>query len=206
MASVGYDLYVKMIEETVRELRGDVQKGDITTKVELHVDAFLPQDYVSSDLVRVEMYKKIASINDEASRDDLMEELIDRFGDPTRPVINLVDIAHLKGLCSRIGIDLVSSKPGGLVMRFSQSADLKPEYLINALRGHERNIRLAAGSATQLIYSVGLTPKSDEELLQGAVPLMEDIVKKIADEQAKGSQDAVERAALRVLTEEGEGK
>jgi len=205
MASVGYDLYVKMIEETVRELRGDVQKGDITTKVELHVDAFLPQDYVSSDLVRVEMYKKIASIYDEASRDDLMEELIDRFGDPTRPVINLVDIAHLKGLCSRIGIDLVTSKPGGLVMRFSQSADLKPEYLISALHGHERNIRLAAGSSTQLIYSIGLSKKTDEELLQGAVPLMEDIVKKIMQEQAKDGQGAVERAARKVLTGEGEG-
>ena len=98
------------------------------------------------------------------------------------------------------------SKPGGLVMRFSQSADLKPEYLINALHGHERHIRLAAGSATQLIYSVGLTKKSDEELLQGAVPLMEDIVKKIAAEQAKDSQGAVERAAKRVLTEEGDNK
>lgn len=204
MASVGYDLYVKMIEETVRELRGDVQKGDITTKVELHVDAFLPQDYVSSDLVRVEMYKKIASITDEASRDDLMEELIDRFGDPTRPVINLIDIAHLKGLCSRIGIDFVTSKPGGLVMRFSPGAELKPGHLIDAMRGHEKNLRLAAGSATQLIFSMGLTKRSDEELLQAAVPLMEDIVQKICAAQENDAQGAMERAAKRVLTEEAE--
>lgn len=206
MASVGYDLYVKMIEETVRELRGDVQKGDITTKIDLHVDAFLPQEYVSSDLVRVEMYKKIASIADEAAREDLMEELIDRFGDPTRPVINLVDIAHLKGLCSRIGIDLVSSKAGSLVMRFSANADLKPEHLIKALAGHEKNLRLSAGSSTTLIYTIGLTQKTDEELLQGAVPIMEDIVKKICAEQEKDAQGAIERIVQTVHTgEDDEG-
>ena len=69
MASVGYDLYVKMIEETVRELRGDVSQGDIDTRVDIQVDAYLPQDYVSNDLLRVEMYKKIASIRSDESRE-----------------------------------------------------------------------------------------------------------------------------------------
>ena len=205
MASVGYDLYVKMIEETVKELRGDVGKGDITTKVELRVDAFLPQEYVSSDAVRVEMYKKIASITDEASRDDLLEELIDRFGDPTQPVLNLVDIAHLKGLCSRIGIDLVNCKGGALVMRFSQMARVKPEHLITAMHGHERQLRLAAGSATSLLFSLPGAKKSDEDLLRAAVPVMEDVVDKITAMQAQDGS-AVERAAARVLAAEEESK
>ena len=74
MASVGYDLYVKMIEETVREMRGDVSRGDVEARVELKVDAYLPQEYVPSDVMRVEMYKKIASIRDRAGREDLIEE------------------------------------------------------------------------------------------------------------------------------------
>ena len=198
MASVGYDLYVKMIEETVKELRGDVSKGDITTKIELRVDAFLPQEYVSSDAVRVEMYKKIASITDEASRDDLLEELIDRFGDPTQPVLNLVDIAHLKGLCSRVGIDLVTSRSGVLTMRFSQNARLRPEHLITALHGHERQLRLSAGSSTALLFGNPGGKKSDEELLRGAVPVMEEVVSAITALQAQDGS-AVERAAERVL-------
>ena len=85
MATVGYDLYVKMIEETVREMRGDVSLDDIETRVDLKIDAYLPQEYIANDLLRVEMYKKIASIRNRDNRDDLIEELIDRFGDPNRP-------------------------------------------------------------------------------------------------------------------------
>ncbi|MDO4546712.1 MAG: transcription-repair coupling factor, partial [Clostridia bacterium] len=81
MASVGYDLYIKMIESAVRSLRGSTSLGDIQTKVELKVDAYLPGDYVENDVVRVEVYKKIASIRNRDDREDLIEELIDRFGD-----------------------------------------------------------------------------------------------------------------------------
>ena len=174
MASVGYDLYVKMIEESVRELRGEIGKGDIQTRVELKVDAYLPAEYVSNDLTRVEIYKKIAGITGQDGREDLIEELIDRFGDPTRPVMNLIEISHLKSLCQRVGIDSVTSRGGALVMRFSLAADLDVMRLIAALKPYEKYVKLSAGKESAITYSDG--KKTIEELLRGAVVMMEKVV------------------------------
>ena len=173
MASVGYDLYVKMIEETVRELRGDASQGDIDTRVDIKVDAYLPQEYVSNDLLRMEMYKKIASIRTDDARDDLIEELIDRFGDPNRPVMNLIDIAQLRALCSRLAIDYVTSKGDALVMRFSISADIDLVRVLTAVKQHPE-LKVQGGNPPMLVYSA--RKKTPEELLKSAVKLMQAVV------------------------------
>ncbi len=178
MATVGYDLYVKMIEEAVRDLRGDQSLGDIQTKMELRVDAFLPGEYVHSDVTRVEVYKKIALVGSREAREDLIEELIDRFGDPTRPVMNLIEIAHLKNLCQRLGIDLVTGRAGALVMRFSPAADVDVVKLVEALKPYEKFVRLQAGRESALVYQDG--KKATEEALPGAVRMMEKIASKVA--------------------------
>ncbi len=183
MASVGYDLYVKMIEESVRELRGDVSKGDIQTKVELKIDAYLPTEYVTSDLMRMEMYKKIASIEDRAAREDLLEELIDRFGDPTRPVMNLIDIAHLKSLCQKIGIDSVTQRANQLALRFSPAADLDVMRLIDALKPFEKHVRLSAGKESALLYSDA--KRTPEDLVRGAVQMMERVVEQMTETEVR---------------------
>ncbi len=150
MASVGYDLYVKMIEETVREMRGDVSQGDVETRVDVKVDAYLPQEYIANDLLRVEMYKKIASIRNRDNRDDLIEELIDRFGDPNRPVMNLIEIAHLKALCSRLGIDYVTGRGDELLMRFCMSAEIDLMRVLAAVRNQGP---LSAGAGGKPAYA-----------------------------------------------------
>ncbi len=181
MASVGYDLYVKMIDESVRELRGDVSKGDIVAKMELKIDAYLPTGYVQSDIMRVEMYKKIAGIQDRAGREDLIEELIDRFGDPGKPVMNLIEIAHLKSLCQQCGIDQVTHKAGQLVMRFSPLMELDPMKLVAALKPFEKLVKLTAGRETALVY--GDPKKPPEEQVRGAVAMMEDVARGIGEDE-----------------------
>lgn len=175
MASVGYDLYVKMIEDTVREMRGDMSQGDIQTRIEIKADAYLPQEYVTSDVMRIEMYKKIAGIDSYEAREDLIEELIDRFGDPTKPVMNLIDIAHLKSLAGKIGIDLIQSKGDTLQMRFSMMADIDIMKLISAMEKHKKFMRLIPGNPPSINYFE--INKKNEELFKGAVEVMNEIVK-----------------------------
>ena len=171
MASVGYDLYVKMIEDTVREMRGDVSLGDIDTRVDIKMDAYLPQDYVSNDITRVEMYKKIASVKTDDDRNDLIDELIDRFGDPNRPVMNLIEIAQMKNLCGRLGIDLVNLKGDKIHMRFSISADIDLMTVLMACKEHEDHLKLLGGNPPTLVYFD--KPKMEgEELIKGAVQVM----------------------------------
>ncbi len=176
MATVGYDLYVKMIEETVRQMRGDVSQGDIETRVDIKVDAYLPQEYIANDLLRVEMYKKIASIRNRDNRDDLTEELIDRFGDPNRPVMNLIEIAHLKALCARIGVDYVTMRGDELMMRFSMAADIDLVRVLTAVRDFPQYIRVKPINPPELYYYE--RHKDAEALLKGAVKVMEQVVER----------------------------
>lgn len=181
MASVGYDLYVKMIEETVREMRGDVSLGDIETRVDVQVDAYLPKEYVSNDLLRVEMYKKIAGIRSQETREDLIEELIDRFGDPNRPVMNLIEIASLKSLCAQIGVDYVCVKGDELWMRFSIAADIDLIRVLKASKKHPDCMRMQGGNPPNLVYF--RRGKSAEELLRGAVSKMQILVSDYTSEK-----------------------
>ncbi|MBQ5771563.1 MAG: hypothetical protein IIW08_10365, partial [Clostridia bacterium] len=136
---------------------------------------YLPQEYISNDLLRVEMYKKIASIRNRDNRDDLIEELIDRFGDPTKPVMNLIDIAHLKSLAGKIGIDLIQSKGDTLQMRFSMMADIDIMKLISAMEKHKKFMLLIPGNPPSINYFE--INKKNEELFKGAVEVMNEIVK-----------------------------
>ena len=185
MASVGYDLYVKMIEEAVHELRGDVSQGDIDTRMDIPIDAYLPQEYISNDLLRVEMYKKIASIRDDDSREDLVEELIDRFGDPARPVISLLDIAQLKSLCGRIGIDYVTWRNASIQMRFSISADIDLVRVLTAVR-QQPNLKVIGGNPPSLVLPG--KPGEPEAALREAIQVMGGVVR--AFEEAGSGEEA----------------
>ncbi len=192
MASVGYDLYVKMIEETVAEMRGDASQGDIDARVDVKIDAYLPQEYVSNDILRVEMYKKIASVRTDADKDDLVEELIDRFGDPNRPVMNLISIARMKNLCGRIGIDLVTVRGDQIHMRFSITADIDLMKVLAAAKRQENHLRFMGGNPPTLVY-FDRKNMAAEELLKGAVDVMSAVVEDfLADaEEEKTNQSMI---------------
>ncbi len=172
MASIGYDLYVKMIEETIREMRGEAPVGDIDTRVDVKVDAYLPKEYVSDDLMRLEMYKKIASIQSEENKEDLVDELIDRFGDLSQPVMNLISISALRSACASLAIDHVSQKDNALMMRFSISADIDLVRVLTAVRKHPE-IQVLAGNPPILKYT-GKT-NSSEALLQETIVVMREV-------------------------------
>ena len=174
MASVGYDLYVKMIEETVRSLRGEELPQDIQTRVELRLDAYLPGDYVPGSENRLAVYKRIAQVGSRSDRDDLVDELIDRFGDPPKPVMNLVEIAYMKSMCHRLGADTLGVKAGQLWVHMSPLARLDPQKLLSALMRNGKYLTLAAGNPPSILYKNG--NRSQEELLRLAIPVFEDVV------------------------------
>jgi len=181
MASVGYDLYVKMIDETVREMRGDVLQGDIETKVELRIDAYLPGEFVPGSENRLAVYKRIAQVSSRADRDDLIDELIDRFGEPPRPVMNLVEIAYMKSLCKRLGAETLGISRGQLCLKMSPRARLDVHKLLDALTRNAKVLTLAAGDPPSLMYHNGNRPQ--DELLRLAIPVIEDVVRTVRGEE-----------------------
>ena len=91
MNAVGYDLYCKMLNEAVKEAKGIHTMEDFETSVDLNVDAYIPDSYISNEFQKLDIYKRIAGIETQQDYDDMLEELIDRFGEPPKSVMNLLD-------------------------------------------------------------------------------------------------------------------
>ena len=124
MASVGYGLYCKMIEETVARLRGEVDEAAVDPVLDVKVDAYLPDGYVPDSSDRLELYRRIAQVRSGEEREDVLDELIDRFGEPPAPVLRLLDVAQLRSSCMHAGIDSIRQDGFTCFIRFIPAAPI----------------------------------------------------------------------------------
>lgn len=104
MEAVGYDLYCKMLNEAVKEAKGVAQEEKFDTTIDIETDAYIPSSYISNEFQKLDIYKRIAGVETKEESDEMLEELIDRFGEPPRPVLNLLAIACLKAAAHSIYI------------------------------------------------------------------------------------------------------
>ena len=176
VSDVGYDMYVRLIGEAVREAQNEMEgkppeKPRADTRVDLRLDAYLPQSYVAGDVQRMEIYKRISMIRSREDREDVIEELIDRFGEPPEEVMTLVDIAHLRSLCETLGVVRVTWAAQSLVMRLDSELMPPVDRLYDAmLRTDERLMLSAVKDPALLLRDKGLSVR---ELLRQAVPVIE---------------------------------
>ena len=114
--SVGYDLFVKLLEEAVLEAKGEQRENEtkVETLIDIKTSAHIPESYIPPSAQRMEMYKKISLILTEEDERDILDELIDRFGEPPRQVERLLSVAFAKAVCQRAGIERVESNDTGL--------------------------------------------------------------------------------------------
>jgi len=160
LSTVGYDMYVKLIEQAVGEVQGIEQTPELDTRVELKVDAFLPESYVPQEKLRVEIYKRIAMIQDESGRLDIEEELIDRFGDVPEPVENLMRIAQLRGMTRRLGVSLLTLRADGVHMRLDEKFLPDPALLFEAVTRTDKRLKFNVGKLPELVLA---QPRMDAE-------------------------------------------
>ena len=106
MDTVGYEMYCKLLDEAVRELKGEKIEEDFETLIEIKINAYIPNSYISSEFQKLEMYKKISLINNENDYYDVQDELLDRYGDLPRAVQNLLDIALVKSSVHKITLSI----------------------------------------------------------------------------------------------------
>jgi transcription-repair coupling factor (superfamily II helicase) len=104
IADVGFDLYLRLVGEAVADYRGEETEPEPEMKIELPVDAHLPVTYVESERLRLEMYKRLASVRSEADLDAVREELTDRYGTPPPEVVALIEVARFRLLCRDVGL------------------------------------------------------------------------------------------------------
>ena len=110
MEAVGYDLYCKMLNQAVKEARGDKVEESFDTTVDIRINAFIPPSYIASESQKLDMYKRIAGVETDEEAEEILAELIDRFGEPPKSVENLLEVAKLKGMAHQLYIKEVVQK------------------------------------------------------------------------------------------------
>lgn len=120
LANVGYDMYLQLLDEAVREERGEKDVHKEECLVDIKIDAFIPEDYISNQAQRVDCYRKIAKIQTDEDSTDVTDELIDRYGDPPRSVIGLIEVARLRNMASACNITEISQMKNDLIFYLSK--------------------------------------------------------------------------------------
>jgi len=182
IADVGFDLYVRLVGEAVGEFRQSATPGETVEelgeiRIELPVDAHLPHDYVPSERLRLEMYKRLAEVREPADVDLLREELRDRYGEPPAAVDRLLEVARFRARCRQARVTEVSVQ--GKYIRFAP-VELPESRVVRLNRLHPGSL-VKAGVRTMLVprpqpTTFGAAPLRDDELLAWAGRVIDDVI------------------------------
>lgn len=161
MAAVGYDLYCKMLNEAVNDLKGIKNEYSFETNVDLSVDAYIPSTYIKSEYQKLDIYKRIAAIESEEELSDMKDELVDRYGSLSTPAVNLLNIALIKSMAHKIGImemkGTIEEGPSGCyktVMKVYPKAEINTEAIPDFIDSFGGAMKLVSGSQPQFIWRV----------------------------------------------------
>lgn len=164
MEAVGYDLYCKMLNDAVRYLKGEAEDEDFATTMDLNVDAFIPDSYISNEYQKLDIYKRIAAIENEEEMDDMVEELIDRFGDIPKRVMKLLEVAGLKALAHSVYVTSVEQKGQQFTFTMYEKAKVCPERIPELLKSYQGDLTFRAEEVPGFVYEKKKkSPKSKEQ-------------------------------------------
>jgi len=174
MDSVGYDMYIKLLNNAILEERGE--KGEVLDKeclIDIPVDAFIPDYYIIDIATRIDIYKKIATVKSKSSEMDIIDELIDRFGEPPKCVYGLIDIALIRNTAINMNISEILQKSGNIFF-YSNNFDIN--YISLFIRQYNGG-RVLFNASTKPYISVKVdNGKKSLDILKDVIKVFSDIV------------------------------
>lgn len=144
MEAVGYDLYCKMLNEAVKEAKGIKVEESFDTSIDINIDAYIPMGYIPNEFQKLDIYKRIAGIETEEETEEMLEELIDRFGDPPKSVENLLYIAKIKSMAHQIYFTEVSGKGDTLRFTLYEKACIDVAKIPEFMAGFGQDVKFTA--------------------------------------------------------------
>ncbi len=186
MQAVGYDLYCKMLNEAVKNLKGMKTEEDFNTSVDLDVDAFIPPSYIMNEFQKLDIYKRIAGIDNSAESDDMKEELLDRFGEIPKSVDNLLRIALVRVNAHKLYMPEVRGQNGEIRFLLNSDAKIRAENIPALLKKYPKLSFNAKGTPFFLFRykKCAVVEKDAENLLTLTEELLSDMKKILLDESA----------------------
>ena len=170
IAGVGFEMYVKLLEEAVARKKGEAPAPPpVETVIDLPVEAYIDGGYIDDAMHKIEIYQKIAAVRTNEDLDVLLDELIDRFGEPTKPVLALLDIARIKNYARTFGARSVAAKGDALELALPEGGKLPLPALMRMDRAYGRRVGpLSEGDG----YRIRLLPKERGEILDTALGIV----------------------------------
>ncbi len=169
MEAVGYDLYCKMLNEAVKNLKGIATIEDFGTTIDLDVDAYIPPSYIVNEVQKLDIYKRIAGIENQAESDDMKEELLDRFGEIPKSVENLLRIALIRVQAHKLYMSEIKGRNEEIKFTLHPEAKIKIEQIPALLEQYKRKLQFSPKGVPCFIYrykKYGVVEKDAEKLLE----------------------------------------
>ena len=176
MEAVGYDLYCKMLNEAVQTLKGVRVAEDFATQIDLDVDAFIPPSYIVNEVQKLDIYKRIAGIENQKERDDMRDELLDRFGEIPKSVDNLLRIALIRVAAHGLYMTEVKGKNERITFQFRPDAPIDVAAIPGFLKECGQNLSFTAYGTPFFTYKykkTGLVEGDAALLLEKTEELLE---------------------------------
>lgn len=171
MEAVGYDLYCKMLSEAVKNMKGEKQITDWTTQIDLDINAFIPDSYIVNEYQKLDIYKRIAAIENREEGEDLKNELADRFGEIPRCVENLLRVALVRASAKQVYVREIRGKKDGITFVMDEKADIMVENIPLVVQNIGEKLTFHSVGKPYFFYA--LTPmhfieKDEEQMLSKA--------------------------------------
>ena len=161
MATIGYDLYCRMLEDTVKLIKGEIDKEPIETTVDLKVDAYIPSTYIEDEIQKIEVYKKIAALESFDEYMDIKEELEDRYSEIPCSVYNLMDIAYIKSRARMLSIEEIKESQNEIIFKFSDGDNGYKKVFKKLIELYKDSILLQFGEKPSFVYKQRQQKKED---------------------------------------------
>ncbi len=161
MDAVGYDMYCRILKESIRNAQGEAEEREIVTTVDFAVDAYLPEKYIPNHNQRIDMYKRIAAAESEEESRDIADEMIDRWGNIPVPAANIIRIALVKNRARGLGITEISQKDELLTFKFDEEL-FNPVYITELSRKYPDRLKLLRGEIPSVRFNIGDSKKPVE--------------------------------------------
>lgn len=169
MEAVGYDMYLRLLSEAITEEKGEVPEKAPECLVDIQIDAHIPENYISSLNQRLEIYKRIMTITADEDKSDLIDELIDRYGDPPKAVIGLIEVSLLRNKAAHLGITEISQKNGQMYFYTQYLGTSQIAALSAAFKG-----KITFNGSGKSYVSIKINPKIlPFEMMKGVINIIE---------------------------------
>ncbi len=173
MEAVGYDLYCKMLNEAVSQLKGITPREDFETTIDIAMDAFIPSSYIRNEYQKLDVYKRIAGIENQEEYEDMQDELIDRFGDMPKSVVQLLDVALLKAKAHELDIEEIKGISDQVKITMYEKAQIQVDQIEDFVKLFSGRMKFMSGKQPYFVYHYQAKEKDTLEKFEKVCSIVE---------------------------------